>query len=167
VETGDAEALLAIYNPEVLETTVTFDVLPRELAEQLEWIAAHQGAFPALVATGEALPGPRGARGEPIAGYAAVSTYRDRAGYTTTVESSVYVAREARGLGVARRLMEDLLAACEAGGFHAVIARIVDHNEASIRLHEALGFELVGTEREVGRKHGAWLDVVVMERLLD
>lgn len=167
VEMADAEALMAIYNPEVLETTVTFDVNPRELAEQQAWITAHQGAFPGLVAVGEGVPGPLGARNEPIGGYAAVSTYRDRAGYTTTVESSVYVAREARGLGIGRLLMTDLIEASKTAGFHAMIARVVDHNESSVRLHESVGFEIIGTEREVGRKHGRWLDVVVLELLLD
>ena len=167
VEIGDAEALMAIYNPEVLETTVTFDVNPRDLAEQQVWITAHQGPHPALVAIGEGVVGPQGARNEPLGGYASVSTYRDRAGYTTTVESSVYVAREARGRGIGRLLMTDLLEACQSAGFHAVIARIVDHNEGSVKLHESLGFEILGTEREVGRKHGRWLDVVVLERLLD
>ena len=164
---ADAEALLAIYNPEVLETTVTFDVNPRELADQQDWIAAHQGIHQALVVTGDELQGPRGARGEVIGGFAAVSPYRDRAGYSTTVESSVYVAREARGLGVGRLLMADLIEATSAAGFHVIIARVVDHNDASIKLHESVGFEVIGTEREVGRKHGRWLDVVVLERLLD
>ena len=158
---------MAIYNPEVLETTVTFDVNPRDLEDQLAWIASHKGAHPAIVAIGEGVPGPLGARNEAIGGYASVSTYRDRAGYTTTVESSVYVAREARGLGIGRLLMTDLLETCQSAGFHAVIARVVDHNESSVRLHESLGFQIVGTEREVGRKHGRWLDVVVLERLLD
>lgn len=167
VEFADAEALMAIYNPEVLETTVTFDVDPRQLDEQQDWIAAHQGAFPGLVAVGEGVPGPLGARNEPIGGYAAVSTYRDRAGYTTTVESSVYVAREARGLGIGRLLMVDLIEAAKTAGFHAMIARIVDHNDISIKLHESVGFEILGTEREVGRKHSRWLDVVVLELLLD
>ncbi len=122
VEMADAEALLAIYNPEVLETTVTFDVNPRELADQQDWIAAHQGIHQALVVTGDELQGPRGARGEVIGGFAAVSPYRDRAGYSTTVESSVYVAREARRLGVGRLLMADLIEATSAAGFHVTAA---------------------------------------------
>jgi L-amino acid N-acyltransferase YncA len=167
VEAADAEALMAIYNPEVLETTVTFDVNPRELSEQLSWIAEHQGAHTALVAVDpEGADGTRGARGELIAGFGSLGTYRPRPAYATTVESSVYVARAARGHGVGRLLMEDLVAAAERGGFHSMIARIVGENEASIKLHEACGFSLVGVEREVGRKHGKWLDVVVFQRLV-
>jgi phosphinothricin acetyltransferase len=167
VEAADADALLAIYNVEVLETTVTFDVDPRSLEEQLEWIAEHRGVYPALVAVDpEAGDGPRGARGETISGFASLSPYRLRPAYATTVEDSVYVERSARGRGVGRLLLEDLIASAAAGGFHSMIARIVGENEGSIRLHEACGFELVGIEREVGRKHGRWLDVIELQRLL-
>ncbi len=158
---------MAIYNAEVIETTVTFDVIPREVDEQLEWIAEHQGAHAALVAVDpDAADGPRGARGEIIAGFASLGPYRARAAYATTVEDSVYVGRSGRGRGVGKLLLEDLIAHASAGGFHSVIARIVGENEASIRLHESCGFTLVGIEREVGRKHGKWLDVVELQRLL-
>jgi L-amino acid N-acyltransferase len=63
-------------------------------------------------------------------------------------------------------VLAELVAVATAHGFHAVFARIVGGHEASIRLHEALGFEVVGVEREAGRKFGRWLDVVVMELLL-
>jgi len=167
VEAGDAEALMAIYNPEVLETTVTFDVNPRQLDEQLAWIAEHQGAHAALVAIDPAASdGLRGARGEVVLGFASLGTYRPRPAYATTVESSVYVARSARGRGVGQLLMANLIEAAASAGFHAMIARIVGENEGSLHLHEACGFTLVGIEREVGRKHGKWLDVVELQRLL-
>jgi len=63
-------------------------------------------------------------------------------------------------------LLAGLVEAADASGFHAIFARIVGGHEASIGLHQALGFEVVGTEREVGRKFGRWLDVIIMERLL-
>lgn len=157
VERRDAEGLCAIYNPEVLESTVTFDIVPRTLDDQRAWIDEHRGGHPALVAlAGE---------GE-IVGYASLSAYRPRAAYNSTVEDSVYVRRDCQGRGVGRRLLEELLAAGVASGFHAVIARIVGGHEASIALHAACGFELVGIEREVGRKFGRWLDVVEMQRIL-
>ena len=167
VEAADAEALMAIYNVEVLETTVTFDVNPRSLEEQVEWIAEHRGVHVALVAIDpEGDAGPRGARGETIAGFASIGPYRPRAAYATTVENSVYVERSARGRGVGRLLLDDLIDAAQGAGFHSMIARIVGENDASIRLHEACGFEMVGIEREVGRKHGRWLDVIELQRLL-
>jgi len=167
VEAGDAEAILAIYNPEVVETTVTFDLYPRSLSEQLMWIAEHQGAHPAIVCVDDEADGDlHGARGEIIVGFAALGPYRARAAYATTAEDSVYVERSARGRGVGRLLLADLLEVAAGGGFHSVIGRIVGENEASIELHQRCGFELVGVEREVGRKHGRWLDVVELQRLL-
>ena len=101
-----------------------------------------------------------------IVGYASLSPYRVRPAYSTSVEDSVYVHRYHQGKGVGRRLLTDLLDVAVAHGFHSVFARIVDGHGASIALHRALDFEVVGTEREVGRKFGRWLDVVVMQRLL-
>ena len=82
------------------------------------------------------------------------------------MESSVYVDGSVRGRGIGRRLMQELVQLAEARGFHTMIARIAGGQEASVRLHEAVGFAVVGTEREVGRKFSAWLDVVVMQRML-
>lgn len=161
VERGDAAALLAIYNPEVVETTVTFDLVARTLDEQYAWIEAHRATHPCLVGVNdEDQVGELGARGERIVGFAVVSPFRDRPAYATTVENSVYVHRAARGRGVGELLIKRLISVAGESGFHSLIARIVGHNEGSIRLHEKCGFTLVGTEIEVGRKHGTWLDVV-------
>jgi len=168
VEPADASALLAIYNPEVIETTVTFDLVERTLGEQEEWIARHQGAHRAIVAIDDEDPraGHPGARDERVVGFASFGPYRNRPAYATTVEDSVYVARSARGLGVGRLLLDDLMTMAAGAGFHSVIGRIVGENVPSIELHRRCGFELVGVEREVGRKHGRWLDVVELQRLL-
>ena len=104
--------------------------------------------------------GELGARGERIIGFALVSPFRERPAYATTVENSVYVHRNARSRGVGETLLRELIASARESGFHSLIARIVGENEGSIRLHEKCGFILVGTELEVGRKHGRWLDVV-------
>jgi len=152
----DAEAVRAIYNLEVTTTTVTFDLVPRSLDEQRAWLAAHAGAHPAVVAT----------VGGEVVGFGSLSPYRDRPAYATTVEDSVYVHRDWRGRGVGRRLLEELLRLAGDHGFHTVVARIVGDHEASIGLHRACGFTLVGTEREVGRKFGRWLDVVELQQML-
>jgi phosphinothricin acetyltransferase len=78
----------------------------------------------------------------------------------------VYLLEGNQGRGFGRRLLEELIRLAAAHGFHCVMARIVDGNAASIRLHESCGFALVGTEREVGRKLGRWLDVVEMQRMI-
>ena len=154
---ADSEALRSIYNPEVLESTVTFDLVPRSLEDQREWLRARSGAHAVLVAVdGDA----------DVVGFGSLSAYKERAAYSTTVEDSVYVRRDRQGEGVGRLLLGELLAVATAHGFHAVMARIVGGHDASIRLHAGLGFEIVGTEREVGRKFGRWLDVVEMQRLL-
>ncbi len=161
VEIADASALRAIYNPEVLETTNTFDLVARTLEDQQEWIRAHRSSHPCIVAINETdRVGEEGARGERITGFAVLSSFRSRPAYASTVENSVYVHREARGRGVGELLMRELIATAKISGYHAIIARIVGENGGSIRLHEKVGFTLVGTEIEVGRKHNRWLDVV-------
>ena len=168
VEVADAEALMAIYNPEVTETTVTFDLVPRSRADQEAWIQQHRATHPCLVAIDdEGTLGAPGARGERVVGFAVVSPFRNRPAYATTVENSVYVHRDARGRHVGERLLTALVALVQESGFHAMVARIVGENAGSIRLHEKCGFSLVGTEIEVGRKHGVWLDVVEYQRVLN
>lgn len=152
----DAPAILAIYNREVTESTSTFDLVGRSLDEQRAWLAARSGAHAAVVAT----------EGGTVLGFGSLSPYRDRPAYRTTVENSVYVDPSFQGRGVGRALLEHLLDTARRHGFHTVIARITDHNAGSIALHEACGFEVVGVEREVGRKFSRWLDVMVMQRIL-
>lgn len=153
----DSEQIAAIYNREVLSSTVTFDMVPRDELAQTTWMQAHSGAHPVLVAV---------EGNSSVAGFASLSPYRDRPAYATTAEDSVYVREDCRGTGLGRLLLKELLESAETRGFHAVMARIVSGHEASIRLHSGLGFEIVGVEREVGRKFGQWLDVVVMQRLI-
>ena len=153
---ADAEAVRRIYNDEVEHTTHTFDLVPRSLADQQAWLRDREGALGVVVAevAGEVL------------GFASLSEYRPRAAYRTSVESSVYVDESARGKGLGQQLMQEMVRVAEARGFHTMIARIADGHAASIGLHQAVGFTVVGTEREVGRKFGGWLDVVVMQRML-
>jgi L-amino acid N-acyltransferase len=153
----DAEAIRTIYNHEVSSDTNTFDLVPRTAEEQRAWLARHDGAHPAVVGVDDA---------EQVLGFGALSPFRARPAYATSVEDSVYVDGEHRGLGVGRAVLEELVRLAASHGFHTIIARIVDQNEASIGLHRACWFELVGTEREVGRKHGRWLDVVELQRML-
>jgi phosphinothricin acetyltransferase len=153
---GDTEAIRAIYNREVLRSTVTFDLRPRSAAEQRAWLEARSGAHAVIVAVVD----------DEVVGFASLSPYRDRPAYSTSVEDSVYVREDQRGTGVGRALLDELMKLATQHGFHTVFARIVGGHDASIALHRAAGFEVVGTEREVGRKFRRWLDVVVMQRLL-
>jgi len=155
---ADAEAVRGIYNHEVEQTTATFDLVSRSLTDQQEWLAARSGAFAAIVAeeagTGEVL------------GFSSLSPYKDRAAYRTSVEDSVYVRRDAHGKGIGRALLERMLEIAEDSGFHVVMARIEASGTASRALHARCGFQLVGVEREIGRKFGRWLDVALMQCVL-
>jgi phosphinothricin acetyltransferase len=154
---GDAEAIRQIYNAEVTTSTVTFDIMPRTLDDQRRYLSERSGAHAVIVATDES---------DQVLGYAALSPWRTKPAYSTSVEDSVYVHPGHQGRGIGRILLTELVEVATAHGFHAVFARIVGGHRASIKVHEALGFEVVGVEREVGRKFGRWLDVVVMELLL-
>ncbi len=161
VELPDAEGIRAIYNVEVLDSTVTMDLVPRTMDEQRRWIELHQGAHGAVVA----VETPSGGGPEQILGFASISPYRSRPGYSTTVENSVYVHREHQSRGVGRLLLDETLHLAEESGFHSCMARILAGHEASIRLHASRGFDLVGVEREVGRKFGRWIDITLMQKL--
>ena len=153
---ADAEAIRAIYNHEVQHSTATFDLVIRSAQEQRTWLASRSGAFSVLVAEWE---------GE-VVGFASVSPYKERAAYRTTVEDSVYVRRDRHGRGIGTTLLSALLDAAEASGFHSVIARVEAGGVASRALHESCGFQVVGVEREVGRKFNRWLDTVLMQCVL-
>jgi L-amino acid N-acyltransferase len=155
---SDGEAIRTIYNLEVTTSTVTFDLVPRTAEAQAAWLAARSGALGVVVAEEE--------EGGEVLGFASPSPYRDRPAYATTVEDSVYVARTAQGRGVGSALLGAVLEMAAVHGFHAAMARIVGGHDASIALHRRHGFDVVGIEREVGRKFGRWLDVVLMQKLL-
>ena len=153
---SDAEAIRSIYNYEVEHETATFDLVPRTLEEQLAWQNARQGAFCVYVAE---------LNGE-VVGFGALSPYKERAAYRTSVEDSVYVRRDMGRQGIGRAILGHLLESAADGGFHAVIARITTMSFGSIALHEHMGFSMVGVEREIGRKFNKWLDVAIMQYLL-
>lgn len=159
-ELSDAEQIADIYNREVLGSTATFDLVPRSIEDQRAWQIDRSGAHAVLVALDERGPQPS------IAGFASLSPFRSRPAYSTTVECSVYVHPDQRRKGVARTLMIDLIATAQSHGFHSIIARIADSQEASLALHKDMGFTVVGIEREIGRKFGRWLDVSVLQVML-
>jgi L-amino acid N-acyltransferase len=151
---ADAARIAAIWNHEVLETLATTDTETRDVAAQRAWLAAHSARHPVVVAASDT----------DIAGYAALSAYREKPAFARTVEDSVYVDRRWRGRGAGRQLLADVLARAAALGHHSVIARITVDNVASRRLHEQLGFRLVGIEEEIAFKLGRWIDVAVYQR---
>ena len=155
---ADAEAIRAIYNAEVVGSTVTFDMVPRTSEDQLAWLVEHSGAHPAIVAV-DRRPDRSSAsdRFRPTA-------HGRRTARPWRIPSTSTAIIGARSVG--SLLLTELVAPAGAHGFHAMMARIVGGHEVSIALHRACGFELVGIEREVGRKFSHWLDVALMQRLL-
>ncbi len=153
---ADAEAMRLMYNHYVENTSVTFDMVGRSLEQQEAWIEERSGAFAVLVAVDN---------GE-LMGFASISPYKDRPAYRTTVEDSVYVAPGHGRSGIGLLLMKRLIEVASDHGYHSVMARIADASESSVGLHAAVGFTVVGVEREVGRKFGRWLHVTVMQKLL-
>jgi L-amino acid N-acyltransferase YncA len=152
----DNGAIAAIWNHEVLWTAATTDTEPRGPEAQRAWLAAHGPRHPVIVAV----------EGEEVVAFGALSPYRTKPSYAQTVENSVYVRDGWRGKGLGGRVLDRLLGLARAQGHHAVVARITALNEASLALHERRGFLRVGLEREVARKHGMWLDVVTLQRIL-
>ena len=150
----DAAATAAIWNHEVRATLATTDTEFRDAAAQRAWLAARSPLYPVVVAV----------RGDVVAGYAALTAYRAKPAFRNTVEDSVYVDRRWRGRGVGRLLVAHLLDRATALGHHSVLARITADNGASRRLHELLGFRLIGIEEEVAFKLGRWVDVAVYQR---
>jgi L-amino acid N-acyltransferase YncA len=153
---GDLAAITAIYDHHVRTGVASFEIEPPDEAEmQRRYAAIRTAGFPYLAAVLE---------GE-VVGYAYANLYRVRPAYRFALEDSIYVHPQRGGLGIGRALLERLLADCEAIGCRQMIAVIGDSaNRPSIALHEALGFETVGTLRSIGFKHGRWVDSVLMQR---
>jgi L-amino acid N-acyltransferase YncA len=99
-----------------------------------------------------------------VVGWAALSAVSDRCCYGGVAEHSIYVAERVRGLGFGRQLLAALIASSEAGGIWTLQSGVFPENEASIALHTALGFRVVGVREQLGRLHGVWRDVVLLER---
>jgi L-amino acid N-acyltransferase YncA len=155
---GDVSAITAIYAGAVVHGTATFEIEPpdeAEMARRLQALSARN--YPYLVAE----------RAGVIAGYSYAGPYRDRRAYDWSVEDSIYIAPQFRRQGIGRLLLKRLIADCEVRGFRQMIGVIGDSaNTASVAVHAAAGFRLIGTFQAIGYKHGRWLDTVLMQRLL-
>ena len=151
---ADLPIIMEIYNDAVANTTAIWNDVLVDLQNRKEWFAARKAkGFPVLVAE---LDGK-------VAGYASYGDWRAFDGYRHTVEHSVFVHRDAWGGGFGRLLMLELIARAASNGMHVMIAAIESENDASIRLHEKLGFRIAGKFSEVGTKFGRWLDLTCME----
>ncbi len=149
----DIPAIVDIYNEAGVSTTASYDIEPVDLAERTAWYdRLTQAGFPVLVAEDGEAGG--------VLGYASYGKFRDKAAYAHTVEHSVYVARDARAVGLGRMLMTALIDRARAEGVHVMVGVLDAENAQSLRFHQRLGFVECGRLPEVGRKFDRWLDVV-------
>jgi L-amino acid N-acyltransferase YncA len=145
-----AAAVLAIYQAGIEEGNATFEI------RAPDWAAFTAARLPAhrFVAF---------ARGR-LAGWVATSAVSGRCVYAGVVEHSVYVDPADRGRGIGRCLLDRLIASTEAAGIWTIQSGIFPENTASVALHQAAGFRVVGTRERIGQHHGRWRDVVFIER---
>jgi phosphinothricin acetyltransferase len=151
---SDAPALCAIYNQGIEERQATFETRPRTVEEIEQWF---EDGLPIVVSVGP---------DERVRGFARVSAYSDRCVYQGVGEHGVYVARDARGQGVGRRLLDAICAEAERRGYYKLTSRIFATNAASLAVHRAAGFREVGVQLHHGRLDGEWRDCVLVEKLL-
>ena len=155
----DLEAILEIYNDAVINTVAIWNEQTVDLQDRREWLIQHEDqGYPVLVGVDD---------NDDVLGYATFGDWRPWEGYRHSVEHSVYVRSDRRGGGIGKRLMRELIDCARTTGKHVMVAGIEASNEGSIRLHKKLGFQEIGTLREVGSKFGRWLDLTFMQLILD
>ncbi len=153
---GDAEPIRAIRNDVIEHATSMWTTHLVSPEQGRDWLADNIRRGSIFAAT----------RGEDLIGFTNWSPWRPKDGYRHTVEDSVYLTTGHQGQGLGTRLLQTLIDAATQSGAHVMMASIEASNTASIALHAGLGFEVVGTAREVGTKFGRWLDLTMMRRPL-
>ncbi|MFC9585903.1 GNAT family N-acetyltransferase [Streptomyces yangpuensis] len=145
-----AEQVLGIYQSGIDEGDATFET------QAPDWAAFDKAKLPdhRFVAVDDGR----------VSGWVAASAVSDRCAYAGVVEHSVYVHPDARGRGVARALLDALIASTETAGIWTIQSGIFPENTASLALHARAGFRVIGTRERIGRHHGVWRDVILLER---
>ncbi len=152
----DLEQILPIYNAEILYGTSTWNSTPKTIQDFQNMLSElNAQGFPLLVAEHSA--------SKQIAGYADYSTFRPIQGFKHTVEHSVFLHADFIGQGLGKALMLKLIEHARQNAIHVMVGAIDHENQASIALHEKLGFKQTGYMREVGQKFGQWRDLVLMQ----
>ncbi|MGB7287787.1 MAG: N-acetyltransferase family protein [Salaquimonas sp.] len=154
-EPKDFASITAIYAEAVAHGTASFELT---VADEDEMLKRHKALtdqqYPYIVLEDE----------DGVQGYAYAGPYRARPAYRWVVENSVYLDEAARGKGYGKALLVALIEKCESLGFRQMIAVIGDSaNHASVAVHKSCGFEMIGTLKNMGWKHGRWLDSVYMQ----
>ena len=154
---NDLTAILTIYNDVIVNTTAVYEYKPHTLEMRMAWFnTKKEQGFPVFVAE----------ENGKVLGLSSIGPFRAWAAYKYSVENSIYVASEARGKGIAKRLMPPIIDAAKQLGLHTIIAGIDAGNEASIKLHRHFGFEEVAHFKEVGYKFDRWLDLKFLQLIV-
>lgn len=151
-------SILSIMNHAILYTTAIYDYEPKSLQEIEQWFAVKQQAnFPVIVAL----------QNDEVIGYATYHQLKDKAGYKFCVEHSVYVAEEHKAKGIGKLLLSELITLAKEQSMHSMIGLIDADNKNSIAFHEKFGFTKAGLLKQAGYKFNRWLDVQIMQLMLN
>jgi phosphinothricin acetyltransferase len=153
---ADADAICAIHNQGILDRVATLDVTTRTPEGVRAWLTDRSPRHPVIVAT----------VGAAVVGWASLNQFNPRPAYDHVADFSVYIAREWRGRGVGRQLLDRLIELAREIGFHKMVLSALTSNEAGIALYTRAGFAAVGVYREQGQLDGEWVDTLIMEKLL-
>jgi L-amino acid N-acyltransferase YncA len=153
---ADAEAINAIQNYYVVNSTATFLTEPFTLEQRYAWLEGRSPQHPVTVAVDQGA----------VVGWAALGDFRSRPAYRHTTEFSIYVHPERQRGGIGRALLADLVERARAAGHHALVGGCCSESTAILAMLEREGYARVAHFPEVGRKFDRWLDVVFMQKLL-
>ena len=161
----DLEGIFRIYDYEVLNSTATYDTVPKTIEERVAWFHMSNHKYPILVAEGtlENDDSICSSQKTEIIGWARLYEWSPRLAYSRTAECAVYVDFRARGLGIGRQLLQELIRQAPEIGVRVIVGKMSNDNEVSVKLHSSLGFKTIGIMEKVGEKFGRLLDVRLMD----
>ena len=154
---ADVPEITRIYNEGIRDRLATLETEERTPEERLAWLEARDERHPVLVAE----------RAGAVAGWGSLNVFNPRPAYAHVADFSIYVGREARGAGIGKALLAAVIERARELGYHKLVLAAFPQNEAGMRLYTRFGFREVGVYREQGLLDGCWVDVIIMERLLD
>ncbi len=165
----DAAAIAEIYNQSIAVGDATMDGAEKSARDIKSWLANFSKRETILVFEQPVLSHSEkdGSKGGSVVGWGIIKRYSDRFGYRFCCETAVYLRRDQVGRGLGTRMKKALIERCKEYGYHHLVAKIFADNEASIAYNLRLGYEKVGTQREIGWKNGSWKDVVILQLILD
>ncbi len=150
----DLNAILAIYNDAIINTTAVYTYEPQTIDERIAWFETKQRNHEPIFVFEE---------NGSVLGFATFGSFRPWPAYQYTIEHSIYVDASARGKGIASQLLQHLIVEAKAKGYRTLVAGIDASNEASIKLHQKFNFKHAGTQTNVGYKFDYWLDLAFYE----